>query len=81
MEPIFGSVIVEVLGAGVKWAFLSIRSSILGRSSPSFKKIYLGKEKRGSAEYLYGGMSNIGLGAVTLVILLGLFLEFSKYFR
>jgi len=80
MESLFGSIVFELIGAGTKWIYFRIRNSFLGKPGPSFKAIYLGTKKRGSAEHLYDGMSNIMVGMIVVVILLCIFIELVRYF-
>jgi len=81
MEPFFGSIILELIGASAKWIYFSIKSSMLGKARPTFKEIYDGKEKKGSAEYLYEGMSNVMTGIVVLFVLVCVFLKLANTFR
>jgi hypothetical protein len=81
MQSIFGSIVFEVIGAGTKWLYFKIRNFSVGQPGPLFKDIYGGREKKGSAEYLYGGISNIAIGMVVVVILAYIFVELTLFFQ
>lgn len=80
MEPFFGSIILELIGASAKWIYFRVKSSVLGTARPTFKEIYDGKERKGSAQYLYEGMSNTLAGIIVLFVLVCAFLKLANVF-
>lgn len=70
-SPLFGSVIVEFIGACAKWLYYAARASAAGLPRPQFKDIFQENRTIRRAEKLYGRMSNgvAGLIVVGLIIL------------
>ena len=69
IESILGSVIFEAIGAFVRWIFVSMRNRIKGRATLSFGQVWRGR-KRGLQESVEYGVSNILLGAGTVLLII-----------
>lgn len=78
MDSIIGSVILEFIGASIKWVFNLINSFLRGKERVSFSQIWEGEESSEYHEILFNGVSNIFVGVafifaiIFLLIFLGL---------
>lgn len=73
--PLFGSVVLEFIGASVKWVYYSLRASIDGEVRPAFGDVYKESRKIRLAERRYGRIAN---GMVGIIVLAALLLAFVK---
>lgn len=75
MEAIFGSIILEFIGAATKYLIYLITSKIKGKKVISFKLIWQGRKKSNEMDYILNGFSNTLLGAVVLTLIIILLVE------
>ncbi len=75
MEAIFGSIILEFIGALTKYLIYSVIAKIKGRKVVSFKLIWQGRKKSNEMDYVLNGFSNTLVGAVVLTLLLFLLVD------
>lgn len=77
MDSIIASVILEFIGASIKWIFNLINSFVRGKERVSFTQIWEGKEGAEYHEILLNGVSNIlmGVAFIFAIIFLLIFLN------
>jgi len=68
LEEYFGSVLLEYLGASVKWVLFRFFHLFKKSPPPSFKDI-LDRKSSGTPEGFLIGLSNILIGAIMIVLL------------
>ena len=73
--PFIGSIILEFIGASIRWIFLLIKSRMTGKKVISFKEIFDGKKRSSFKESVEHGMSNIILGFVVIFIVCMILME------
>lgn len=67
MDIFFGSIILEFIGAIVKWVWYWIINSIQGRKSISFMSVWRGRKHKDEMSYILGGFSNTITGAIVVL--------------
>jgi hypothetical protein len=58
----FGSIILELIGAFFRWAYLAVKHWIKGKKVASFGRIFDGRRNASFQESIEYGVSNIVLG-------------------
>lgn len=69
LEILFGSIILEGLGAFAKWVFLAVKNWISRKPYVSFSKIYDGKKSASLQGRVEHGFSNTLLGVIVIVLI------------
>jgi len=70
MDSIIGSVVLEFLGAYVRWMFLFIYSKLTNKKVKTFKEVWDGKGIKDGASLLSYGTSNIIIGVIFSFIII-----------
>jgi hypothetical protein len=67
MDEIFGSIVLEYIGASTKWVIYFFISKLKGQKVTPFKQILDGK--KGSKQYdaILHGWSNIWVGVIVII--------------
>jgi hypothetical protein len=65
-----GSVILEFVGAFIKWVVYAFVNSIQGKEMKSFKEILKGSKNSSKPDGIFYGASNVLLGAIALILLI-----------
>ena len=75
-----GSIVLEFIGALIKWIFYAILCALRGKKIVSFRKIWSGKQNgdESSADLLMHGMSNIILGLAFSILLIYLLMYLDR---
>lgn len=71
LEIIFRSILIEFIGAFTKWIFYYVKNSFQGNRIKSFKEIWSGRKEASDHDKLSTGLSNIFVGYLVLIILIG----------
>lgn len=72
LDIIFRSILVEFIGASVKWLFYAVKNSIKGEKIVSFSEIWKGKKGSKDTTLFFHGLSNIVVSFIIIIILIGL---------
>lgn len=70
MQAIFGSVVLEFIGAFVKWLLNLLVSKMKGTKPVSFRVIWKGRASDSDMDSILEGMSNIFVGVIVLLTVL-----------
>ena len=68
MDNIFGSILLEIIGASVKWGILNIISIFRRKRKLTFKEVWKGKVSDNHFDKLALGFSNILIGFSVIII-------------
>jgi hypothetical protein len=69
LQPLFGSIFFEFVGALSKWIYYLIINNILDRDRISFKEIYDGRKGAKRIQKMQNGMSNVVIGIIVTGVL------------
>ena len=69
MEAIFGSIILEFLGASAKWVIYFIMNKYKGKKTIPFKEFWKGRKTKHEMDYILDGWSDIGVGILVILTL------------
>lgn len=67
MDEIFGSVILEYIGAFTKWVIYFVISKFKGQKITPFKQILDGKKSSKQYDTILHGWSNIWVGVIVII--------------
>jgi hypothetical protein len=69
LEAIFGSIILQFLGASAKWVIYFILNKYKGKKTIPFKKFWKGRKAKHEMDYILDGWSNIWVGILVILAL------------